>query len=59
MSCGKAFSETTKTIFSSAKLGKETLRKLIIMVIDDTKIETIMDVLSISSKTAYMWRMKI
>lgn len=59
LSCGKVFSETTKTIFSSAKLGKETLRKLIIMVIDDTKIETIMDVLSISSRTAYMWRMKI
>ena len=59
LSCGKIFSETTKTIFSSAKLGKETLRKLIIMVIDDTKIETIMDVLSVSSRTAYMWRMKI
>ena len=29
------------------------------MIIDDTKIETIMDVLSISSRTAYMWRMKI
>lgn len=29
------------------------------MIIDDTKIETIMDVLSISSRTTYMWRMKI
>lgn len=59
LSCGKVFLETTKTIFSSAKLDKETLRKLIIMVIDDAKIEAIMDVLSISSRTAYMWRMKI
>lgn len=59
MSCGKIFLETSKTIFSSAKLSKEQLKTLIIMVIDDTKIETIMDVLSISSRTAYIWRMKI
>ena len=59
LSCRKIFLETTKTIFSSTKLDKDTLRKLIIMIIDDTKIETIMDVLSISSRTAYMWRMKI
>lgn len=59
ISCGKIFLETSKTIFSSAKLSKEQLKTLIIMVIDDTKIETIMDVLSISSRTAYIWRMKI
>ena len=59
LSCRKIFLETTKTIFSSIKLDKDTLRKLIVMIIDDTKIETIMDVLSISSRTAYMWRMKI
>lgn len=58
-SCGKIFLKTTKTIFSSAKLNGETLRQLIIMIVDDTKIETIMDVLSVSSRTAYMWRMKI
>lgn len=56
---GHIFLETSKTIFSSAKLNKNTLRQLIIHVIDDTKIETIMDALSISSRTAYMWRMKI
>lgn len=59
LSCERIFLEATKTIFSSAKLNKETLRKLIILVIDDSKIETIMDVLSISSRTAYMWGMKI
>lgn len=57
--CGKVFLETTKTIFSSTKLDEDTIRKLIILILDDTKIETIMDVLSISSRTAYMWRMKI
>lgn len=57
--CNKIFLETTKTIFSSTKLTKDQLKQLIILVIDDTKIETIMDVLSISSRTAYMWRMKI
>lgn len=58
-SCGKIFTNRTKTIFSSSKLDEEKLHKLIILVIDDTKIETIMDVLNVSSRTAYMWRMKI
>ena len=56
---GHIFLETTKTIFSSAKLERNKLRTLIIFVIHDTKIKTIMDALSISSRTAYMWRMKI
>lgn len=59
LNCGKSFLETTNTIFSSTKLDENTLRKLIIFVIHDTKIKTIMDILSISSRTAYMWRMKI
>ena len=59
LSCERIFLETTKTIFSSTKLDKETLHKLIILVIDDTKIKAIMDVLSLSSRTVYIWRIKI
>jgi len=44
LSCQKIFLETTKTIFSSAELDKETLRRLIIVIIDDTKMEAIMKV---------------
>lgn len=58
-SCGKIFLDTSGTIFSSTKLDKETLRRLIILIIDDTKIEAMKDVLGISTRTAYMWRMKI
>lgn len=58
-SCGKIFLDTSGTIFSSTKLDKDTLRRLIILIIDDTKIEAMKDVLGISIRTAYMWRMKI
>ena len=37
-SCNRIFLDTTKTIFSSTKLSKEKLYKLILLVIDDTKI---------------------
>lgn len=57
--CKRIFIKSTKTIFSSTKLDKDTLRKLIILILDDTKIKAICDVLSISNRTAYMWRMKI
>ena len=57
--CHRVFTEESGTIFSSSKLDPAKLGKLIAMVIDDTKLQTIMDVLSISSRTAYIWRMKI
>lgn len=57
--CGRVFLASTGTVFSSSKLDPGRLRKLIAMIIDDTKLQTIMDVLSISSRTAYIWRMKI
>ena len=58
LSCGHLFLKTTNTVFSSTKLDKNTLRRLIILIIDDTKLEAISDVLKISRRTAYMWRMK-
>ena len=59
LSCGHLFLKTTNTVFSSTKLDKNTLRRLIILIIDDTKLEAISDVLKISRRTAYMWRMKL
>ena len=58
-SCKKTFFDTTKTIFSSTKLSKEKLYKIILLIIDDTKLKAIQDILSISIRTVYMWRMKI
>ena len=59
LSCGHVFLKTTNTIFSSTKLNRSCLRNLIVLIIDGTKLETISDVLKISRRTAYMWRMKI
>ena len=59
LSCGHLFLKTTNTVFSSTKLDKNTLRRLISLIIDDTKLEAISDVLKISRRTTYMWRMKL
>ena len=59
LSFGHVFLKTTNTIFSSTKLNRSCLRNLIVLIIDGTKLETISDVLKISRRTAYMWRMKI
>lgn len=57
--CGTTFCNTTNTVMYKKKLKKEVFRKLVSLILDDTKIQTICDVLHISSRTAYMWRMKI
>ena len=58
-SCGRYFTHTTHTIFSSTKLPKDKLVKLIVFVLNDTKMKTIQDILDLSSRTVYIWRIKI
>ena len=57
--CGTTFCNTTNIVMYKKKLNREIFRKLVSLIIDDTKIQTICDVLHISSRTAYIWRMKI
>ncbi len=57
--CGKTFSDTTGTVFFSRKLPADKLRKMANLMINDTKLKAISDSVGISSKTAYIWRMKI
>ena len=57
--CGTIFCNTTNTIMYKKKLRGILFRDLVLLIIDDTKIETICDILKISTRTAYIWRMKI
>lgn len=57
--CGQTFTETSSSIFHGQKLNEKTLRKIINLMLNDTKLIAIADVLKLSSRTVYMWRMKI
>lgn len=57
--CNKQYNERTQTIFHGQKLDEDRLRQLIILILRDTKLIAIMDALNLSSRTVYMWRMKI
>lgn len=59
LKCERIFLLTSDTIFHSRKMSKSKLNLMIKMMINETKLQTIIDVLDISSKTAYLWRMKI
>lgn len=57
--CGQTFTETSSSIFHGQKLTEITLRTIINLMLNDTKLVAIADVLRLSSRTVYMWRMKI
>lgn len=58
-SCGKTFSDTTETIFQSRKMDDEKIRRMVNLMINDTKLKAIVDSVGMSTKTAYLWRMKV
>lgn len=57
--CYAKFSDTNDTVMFSKKLDLSTWYSMINLMINDTKLKAIIDLLHISSKTAYLWRMKI
>ena len=57
--CSKTFSETTGTVFLSRKMPEGKLRMMINLMLNDTKLKAIADCVGLSSKTAYLWRMKV
>lgn len=59
LDCTRYFCDRSNTIFSSTKLSPSQLRALILLIIDDAKLSLIKDSLHLSSKTVYLWRMKI
>lgn len=56
---GSIFNERTNTIFSSSKLNNKTIHNLFLLLLDDSRLKVIQDLLNVSSRTAYFWRMKI
>ncbi len=57
--CGKAFSEATGTVFFSRKMPEGKLRMMTNLMPNDTKLKAIADCVGLSSKTVYLWRMKV
>lgn len=56
--CGKVFSLRSGTVLSSAKLGGSGIAGMALLMSDDATLRTISDVMGVSPKTAYVWRMK-
>lgn len=58
-SCGRSFSDTAGTVMFSKKLTERKFRAMLNLMINDVKLKAIIDSVGISSRTAYVWRMKI
>ena len=58
-SCGRSFRASTSTVMSSMKLDRERFRKMANLMLNDVKLEAIIDSVGISTRTAYVWRMKV
>ena len=57
--CGRTFVGSTATVMSSMKLTRERFRRMANLMLNDVKLKAIIDSVGISSRTAYIWRMKI
>ena len=57
--CGRTFVASTSTVMSSMKLGRERFRKMANLMLNDVKLKAIIDSVGVSTRTAYVWRMKI
>lgn len=57
--CGRSFSRTTGTVVFSKKLPEGAFRAMLNLMINDVKLKAIADSVGISSRTAYVWRMKV
>ena len=53
-SCGKTFSDTTETIFQSRKMDDEKIRRMVNLMINDTKLKAIVDSVGIFSHDRLM-----
>lgn len=59
LDCGRRFTELSNTIFHGRKLSGGKLRTLLALILRDATIEDIVELLQVSSKTAYIWRIKV
>lgn len=56
--CGAVFTAATGTPFSSAKLGRAKLEAVLSMTVRDCTVGDAADIAKVSTRTAYVWRMK-
>ncbi len=59
LDCRRRFTSLTPSIFHSQKLKTKTLRRLLALIIRDATVDDMVELLGISSRTAYMWRIKV
>lgn len=57
--CQTRFTGVVSSIFHIRKLDYKTLRLLLKLIIRDLTIEDMVEILKISTRTAYIWRMKV
>lgn len=57
--CGRTYGASSGTVMSSAKLGPGKLALMVNMMVNDCKLKAICDAVGISTRTAYVWRMKV
>lgn len=57
--CARRFTSFTPSIFHSQKLKVKTLRRLLALIIRDATIDDMVELLGVSSRTAYVWRIKV
>lgn len=57
--CQLRFTSASSTIFHSQKLERTTMRELLAAIIRDLTVEDMVELLGISIRTAYMWRIKV
>lgn len=56
--CGAVFTAATGTPFSSAKLSQAKLEAILSMIVRDCTVGDVADIAKVSTRTAYVWRMK-
>lgn len=59
LDCGRKFTALSNTIFHGQKLNDGKLRSLLALLLREATIEDMVELLGISSKTAYIWRIKV
>lgn len=59
LNCSGRFTSSSSSIFHSQKLDQKTLRRLLALIIRDLTVEDMVEILGLSTRTAYIWRIKV
>lgn len=59
LDCNVRFTSASTSIFHSQKLDYTKMRKLLALIIRDATVEDMVELLGLSTRTVYMWRIKV